>query len=90
MKYLKTALAALLALPSNVRAMVTALFVGLAVSAASAQTVPTNNGLDMTQPITTFGGAMRDTITTNAPALFVILALAVGFYFLWGRVRSLF
>lgn len=89
MKYLKTALAALLALPSNVRAMVTALFVGLAVSAASAQTT-TGSGLDMTGPIATFGTTMRETITTNAPALFIILALAVGFYFLWGRVRSLF
>ncbi|GAA5535196.1 hypothetical protein [Deinococcus aluminii] len=61
---------------------------GLAAgSLASAQTA---QGLDLTVPIGTFGDAMRLTIGTNAPALFGILALAVGFFFLWGRVRALF
>lgn len=91
MNYLKNILNILAALPRNVRALVAAILVGVTVSAASAQEA-TNpaNGLDLTGPIGAFGGAMTNTITTNAPTLFGILALAVGFYFLWGRVRSLF
>lgn len=90
MKYLKTLLTSLRAMPASLRSLFAALFVGVAFSAASAQETSNANALDLTAPITSFGGAMRETITTNAPALFVILALAVGFYFLWGRVRSLF
>lgn len=46
--------------------------------------------LDFGAPITAFGSTMMNNITTNSPELFGLLGLAVGFYFLWGRVRSIF
>ena len=56
----------------------------------SASAVGESYSLDLTAPITSFGSAMTSTITTNSPALFGILAISVGFFFLWGRVRALF
>lgn len=86
MKYIKNLFRLLASVPTNVRALVAAILVGVSVSAASAE----GYILDLSTPIGSFGTAMTGTITANSPALFGILALAVGFYFLWGRVRSLF
>lgn len=61
-----------------------------ALGAASAQTSNGTGGIDMSAPIGAFGTAMSNTITNNAPELFGILALSVGFFFIWGRVRALF
>lgn len=61
-----------------------------ATGAAGAQAVTPSYQLDLSAPITGFGGAMTGTITDNSPELFGILALSVGFFFLWGRVRALF
>lgn len=61
-----------------------------AYGVAGAQATTGNYSLDLTGSIGSFGSAMTSTVTTNAPALFGILALSVGFFFLWGRVRALF
>lgn len=56
------------------------------VTAASAQAA----GLDMTPGVTAFSNAMLATINNNIAALFGLLAVAAGFYFIWGRIRSMF
>lgn len=61
----------------------------LVATAASAQTGGTST-IDLTAGVNTFSNGIVSTINTNAGPLFGLLAIAAGFYFIWGRLRSLF
>lgn len=67
------------------RAAVAALPVAVLASTASAQT----GGVSYAPMVTAITNGMTGVLNEAGPLLFGLMALIGGFYFVWGRIRSL-
>jgi hypothetical protein len=60
-----------------------------ALATGAALATPPDLNINYSTHVNAFGAALKNVITTNMGVLFLILAMVIGFGFIWNHVRRM-